>query len=103
MVLNTSTLSPAACLSVVALIIFVLNVSVTNMAEVLVENFTEGTPVDLKNKSSVMQLGYYLVIPYTVLSLLAIALIYMYDHAAYTHRREQQRPTEDAPKEIMMY
>lgn len=103
MVLNTSTLSPAACLSVVALIIFVLNVNVTNMAEVLVENFTEAISVDLKNKSSMMQLGYYLVIPYTVLSLLAIGLIYMYDHAAYTHRREQQRPTEDAPKEIMMY
>lgn len=85
------------------LIIFAVNVSVTNMAEDLVRNFAEGIPVDLKNKSSKMQIGYYLLIPYTVLSLFAIILIYMYDHAAYTHRREQQRPTEDAPKEIMMY
>lgn len=101
--LNRSPLSPAACLSVLALIIFVMNVNLTNMAEALVENFANSIPVDLKNKSSEMLLGYYLVIPYTVLSLVAIALIYMYDHAAYTHRREQQRPTEDAPKEIMMY
>lgn len=86
-----------------ALIIFVLNVSLTNMAEAVVESFANSIPVDLINKSSEMLLGYYLVIPYTVLSLFAIALIYMYDHAAYTHRREQQRPTEDAPKEIMMY
>ncbi|XP_044035465.1 clarin-3 [Siniperca chuatsi] len=95
--------SLSTCLSFVVLIIFVLNVNVTNMAEDLVRNFADAVPVDLSNKSSEMQLGYYLVIPYTVLSLLAIALIYMYDHAAYTHRREQQRPTEDAPKEIMMY
>ncbi|XP_070783791.1 clarin-3 [Enoplosus armatus] len=95
--------SISACLSVVVLIIFVVNVNLTNMAEDLVENFADAIPVDLRNKSSKMLLGYYLIIPYTVLSLLAIALIYMYDHAAYTHRREQQRPTEDAPKEIMMY
>lgn len=83
------------------LIIFVVNVTVTSMAEDVVKNFSEDA--DLRNKSSEMKLGYYLVILYTLLSLLAIALIYMYDHAAYTHRREQQRPTEDAPKEIMMY
>lgn len=71
------------------------------MAEELVKTFTG--EVDLKNKSAEMKIGYYLLIPYTVLSLLAISLIYMYDHAAYTQRREQQRPTEDAPKEIMMY
>ncbi|XP_040885216.1 clarin-3 [Toxotes jaculatrix] len=95
--------SLSACLSFTVLIIFVVNVNVTSMAEDLVENFSEAIPVDLRNKSTEMQLGYYLVIPYTVLSLFAIALIYMYDHAAYKHRREQQRPTEDAPKEIMMY
>ncbi|KAK2884638.1 clarin-3 [Channa argus] len=93
--------SLSTCLSVVVLIIFVVNVSVTSMAEDLVKNFED--TIELDNKSSEMQLGYYLVIPFTVLSLAAIALIFMYDHAAYTHRREQQRPTEDAPKEIMMY
>ncbi|TDG97992.1 hypothetical protein EPR50_G00212560 [Perca flavescens] len=91
----------SACLSVVVLIIFVVNVSVTSMAEDVVKKFSPDA--DLRNKSSEMKLGYYLVILYTLLSLLAIALIYTYDHAAYTHRREQQRPTEDAPKEIMMY
>lgn len=100
---SNGTLSSAACLSVVVLIIFVVNINVTNMAEELVRDFADAVAVDLRNKSSEMQLGYYLIIPYTVLSLVTIALIYMYDHAAYTHRREQQRPTEDAPKEIMMY
>lgn len=86
-----------------AIIIFILNVIVTKMAEEVVQNFSGGVIAALTNKSTEVQLGFYLVIPYVVLSLLAIVLIYMYDHAAYTHRREQQKPTEDAPKEIMMY
>lgn len=94
---------PAACLSVLALIIFVSNVRLTNMGQDVVHSFLGGSPVELSGASSQMQPGYYLVIPYAVLSLISIALIYAYDHAAYTHRREQQRPTEDAPKEIMMY
>ncbi|KAF3853755.1 hypothetical protein F7725_014443 [Dissostichus mawsoni] len=92
-----------ACLSVLVLILFAVNLRVTRMAEKLVKISTGNTPADLRNESTEMMLGYYLVILYTVLSLVAIAVIYIYDQAAYTHRREQQRPTEDAPKEIMMY
>ncbi|XP_059181325.1 clarin-3 [Centropristis striata] len=93
--------SLSACLSIVVLILFVVNITTTSMAEDLVKSFHKDA--ELRNKTTKLRLGYYLTILYTVLSLFAIALIYMYDHAAYTHRREQQRPTEDAPKEIMMY
>lgn len=89
-------------LSVVILAMFVANVLSSQMAEEVVKANTDEA-VDLTNKSTVMQVGYYLVIPYAVLSLIGIALIYTYDHAAYTHRKQQQKPTEDAPKEIMMY
>lgn len=95
--------SISACLSVVVLIIFVLNVAVTSMSEELVDAVGESISVDLKNKSAQMGVGFFLVLPYAVFSVVAISLIFFYDHAAYTHRREQERPTEDAPKEIMMY
>ncbi|XP_071764058.1 clarin-3 [Centroberyx gerrardi] len=94
--------SLSASLSFVVLILIVVNVNFTNMAEEVVKDFARDA-VELRNKRSEMQVGYYLLIPYIVLSLLAIGLIYMYEHAAYTQRKEQQRPTEDAPKEIMMY
>lgn len=84
------------------LILLVVNANLTNMAEDLVHG-TAVRPVDLRNKKAEMQVGYFLIIPCTVIYLVAIALVYTYEHAAYTHRREQQRPTEDAPKEIMMY
>ncbi len=82
---------------------FVANVLSSQMAEDVVKANAGDKTVDLTNRSAVMQSGYYLVIPYALLSFIGIALIYTYDHAAYTHRREQQKPTEDAPKEIMMY
>lgn len=95
--------STSAILSVVVLILYALTITLTNIAETVVLNQAGGLEVQMRNRAAVVQLGYYLVIPYTVLSLAAIAMVYLYDHAAYTQRREQQRPTEDAPKEIMMY
>lgn len=85
------------------LIIYVVNVMATNMAEGLVENLNGSSPAHLRNITSWMGLGYYLVILYALLSMAAIGVIYMYNNTTYKHKREQQRPTEDAPKEIMMY
>ncbi|RVE59785.1 hypothetical protein OJAV_G00191820 [Oryzias javanicus] len=59
--------SLSASLSVLVLILFVINVSVTSLAEDVV--FSVDEDVDL----------------------------------AYTHKQEQEKPTEDAPMETMMY
>lgn len=95
--------SISACLSVLVMIIYAVTVNFTNMAETIVKNNALGIHVETRKRSTEVQVGFFLVIPYTVLSLVAIVVVYLYDHAAYTQRKEQQRPTEDAPKEIMMY
>lgn len=95
--------SISACLSALVLILYAVMVTTTKMAETVVYNEAAGTPVVITNKRWSFHVGFFLVIPYMLLSLGAIAIVYLYDHAAYTQRREQQRPTEDAPKEIMMY
>lgn len=95
--------SISACMALLVLILFVVNVLATQMAEGLVLVSAQGIETELKSKTAEMHVGFFLLIPYILLSLGAIVLIYLYDHAAYTHRREQQKPTEDAPKEIMMY
>ncbi|XP_030631909.1 clarin-3 [Chanos chanos] len=91
----------SACLSLLAIVLFVSNVYVGGVASKLVKD----VPVDLyvRNENIHLQVGYYLVLPYIVVNLLAILVIFLYVHAAYTHRREMEKPTEDAPKEIMMY
>lgn len=95
--------SLSVAVSVTALILYVVAVSATEMSETIVWRYAGGNDVKLRNKSADFKLGYMLVIPYAVLSAGAIVVVYLYDHLAYTQRREQQRPTEDAPKEIMMY
>ncbi|XP_010866978.1 clarin-3 [Esox lucius] len=96
--------SVSACICLMVLILYAVNVQVTSMAEDLVKNdIGASSAVYLTDKTSEFQVGYFLLLPYMGLNLLAILIIYLYEHAAYTHRKNQQRPTEDAPKEIMMY
>ncbi|KPP73997.1 clarin-3-like [Scleropages formosus] len=83
-----------------ALILFVVNVYATDMFESLVMS---EQIVNLEPAEVTMEIGFFFLIPFLVMSLLAILVVFLYQHVAYTHQREQQRPTEDAPKEIMMY
>ncbi|XP_036376741.1 clarin-3 [Megalops cyprinoides] len=92
--------SISAVLSFLALILFLVNMLVVGVPQELVQ---ENVAVELQNENVTMQVGFYMLIPYLVTSLLAILSVYLYEHMAYTQRKEQQRPTEDAPKEIMMY
>uniref|UniRef100_A0AAY4BVH7 Clarin 3 n=1 Tax=Denticeps clupeoides TaxID=299321 RepID=A0AAY4BVH7_9TELE len=91
----------SASASFLALIIFVTNVHVHNFAEDQVRENVGN--VNLTMLKTNMQLGFFLILPYMLLHLLAVLMVYLYVHAAYTRQKEQQRPTEDAPKEIMMY
>lgn len=87
--------------SFLALIIYVSYVHLTKFAVDSVKvNAAGATLGDLKVS---MELGFFLVLPYIAMNVLAFVLVYLYVHAAYTRQREQQKPTEDAPKEIMMY
>lgn len=95
--------SISAALSVLVLILYAVMAMTTSMAETIVLNDAKDTPVKLRNRRADAQVGYFMVIPYTLLSLGGIVIVYLYDHLSYTQRQEQQRPTEDAPKEIMMY
>lgn len=57
----------------------------------------------LKDEVVTFLVGFFMILPYIIVNLLAILLVYLYAHAAYRQRQEQQKPTEDAPKEILMY
>lgn len=59
--------------------------------------------VILENEVVTFLVGFYMILPYVTVNLLAILLVYLYAHAAYRQRQEQEKPTEDVPKEILMY
>ncbi|KAL0964772.1 hypothetical protein UPYG_G00328710 [Umbra pygmaea] len=96
--------SLSACISLLVLVLYVVIITLTSISQDLVQ-IDVGVTIDFTmiDKSSEFQMGYFLMLPYMGLCLLSILLVYLYEHAAYTHRQQQQKPTEDAPKEIMMY
>ncbi|XP_067286757.1 clarin-3 [Pseudorasbora parva] len=91
----------SVCTASLALILYVANAYLGKMFETLVK--ADVANVLLKDVKISLQVGFFLLIPYICLNMVAILVVYLYVHAAYTRRKEQEKPTEDAPKEIMMY
>lgn len=87
-------------MSLLALIIYVASVHLTQYAKGLIGNVPGAS---LEDTIVSMQVGFFMILPYIAVNMLAIVLVYLFVHAAYTRQQQQQKPTEDAPKEIMMY
>lgn len=94
-------ISCLVCVASLALILYVSNAFLGKMFETLVK--ADEANVELQNVNIKLHVGFFLLIPYIFLNVVAIIVVYLYVHAAYTRRKEQEKPTEDAPKEIMMY
>ncbi|KAK1794235.1 hypothetical protein P4O66_011128 [Electrophorus voltai] len=90
----------SASLAFLALLLYLANMFGVKVAQKMVQLDSE---VVVSDEKVTFLVGFYLLLPYIAVSLLAILLVYLYVHAAYTQRREQEKPTEDAPKDIMMY
>ncbi|XP_064176813.1 clarin-3 [Anguilla rostrata] len=92
--------SVSGILSFLTLVLFLINTLVVGVPQELVRN---NVAVNLRDINTELQVGFYLLIPFMATSVIAILSVFMYEHTAYTQRKEQQRPTEDAPKDIMLY
>ncbi|KAI7796898.1 clarin-3 [Triplophysa rosa] len=91
----------SACAAFLALILYVLNVFAVQMFQKLV--LADNDQVKLSHNKTELQVGFFLLIPYIATKLLAILVVYLYAHAAFTRRKQQDKPTEDAPKDIMLF
>ncbi|XP_036427974.1 clarin-3 [Colossoma macropomum] len=83
-----------------ALVLYIFNVFVVKIGEEMAKLDSDTI---LKDEKAHLLLGFYLLLPYIGVNVLAILLVFLYQHEAYTQRKEQERPTEDAPKDIMMF
>ncbi|XP_053496676.1 clarin-3 [Ictalurus furcatus] len=91
----------SACLSFLAMVLNLINLLGINIAKEMV--LKGDNDITLKDGAVTFEAGFFMILPYITVNLLAILLVYLYAHAAYRQRQEQQKPTEDAPKEILMY
>uniref|UniRef100_A0A8B9JU92 Clarin 3 n=1 Tax=Astyanax mexicanus TaxID=7994 RepID=A0A8B9JU92_ASTMX len=90
----------SASLAFLALVLYLINVMVIKLGQELAKHTGD---VVVKDKDMKFMTGFFLLLPYIILNLLAILLVYLYVHIDNTHRRQQEKPTEDAPKDIMMF
>ncbi|KAK6482220.1 clarin-3-like [Huso huso] len=86
-----------------SIVLFVVNTEVYHLSVEMAENQIGSQNVILSEAKNSIGYSYYLMIPAFFCNLFAIIIVYVYQHANYTQRKEQQRPTEDAPKDILMY
>ncbi|XP_007894255.1 clarin-3 [Callorhinchus milii] len=102
-------LSVYACSSVscivmfLAMILFVINTKVNDLSTILVRNSVPQTTIELKHKSDSYGYSFWLILLSLALNITSIVIVYTYQHANYTKQKEQQRPTEYAPKDVLMY
>ncbi|KFQ66542.1 clarin-3 [Pelecanus crispus] len=47
--------------------------------------------------------SYWIMLPTILLNVASIIIIYFYDHASYSKRKEQERPIENAPKDVILF
>ncbi|KAL6475652.1 hypothetical protein MHYP_G00166920 [Metynnis hypsauchen] len=90
----------SASFAFLALVVYLINVFSVKIGKKMAALSSDAS---LEDKNVHLLLGFYLLLPYIGVNLLAILLVYLYQHAAYTQRKEQEKPTEDAPKDIMMF
>ncbi|XP_026770426.3 clarin-3 [Pangasianodon hypophthalmus] len=90
----------SACLAFLAMVLYLINLLGVNIGKKILLSNLNGVLMD---ETVTFLVGFFMILPYITVNLLAILLVYLYAHAAYRQRQEQQKPTEDAPKEILMY
>ncbi|XP_048406864.1 clarin-3 [Stegostoma tigrinum] len=98
------TCSSISCVSTfLAMVLFAVNTSVNNLSTLLVTNSIQGSLVTFELKADNYDYSFWLILLSLVLNITTIGIVYAYQHANYTREREQNRPTEIAPKDVLMY
>lgn len=47
--------------------------------------------------------SYWIMLLIIFLNITSIIIIYFYDHARYSKKKEQERPIENAPKDVILF
>lgn len=47
--------------------------------------------------------SYWIMLLVIFLNIASIIIIYFYDHARYSKKKEQERPIENAPKDVILF
>ncbi|NWV91604.1 CLRN3 protein, partial [Machaerirhynchus nigripectus] len=94
--------SACGVLILIAMILFPVNVQGNSLSEELAHGCSSSLQTHLESKHS-YGYSYWIMLLILVLNTASLIIIYFYDHARYSKKKEQERPIENAPKDVILF
>ncbi|NWV54323.1 CLRN3 protein, partial [Daphoenositta chrysoptera] len=94
--------SVCGVLILIAMILFPVNVQGNSLSEELAHGCSTSLQTHLGSKHS-YGYSYWIMLLILLLNVASLIIIYFYDHASYSKKKEQERPIENAPKDVILF
>ncbi|NXO14934.1 CLRN3 protein, partial [Oriolus oriolus] len=94
--------SVCGVLILLAMILFPVNVQGNRQSEELARECSTSLQAHLGSKHN-YGYSYWIMLLVLVLNIASLIIIYFYDHSRYSKKKEQERPIENAPKDVILF
>uniref|UniRef100_A0A8C3MVE9 Uncharacterized protein n=1 Tax=Geospiza parvula TaxID=87175 RepID=A0A8C3MVE9_GEOPR len=85
-----------------SMILFPVNVEGNSLSEELAHSCSSSLQEHLGSKHN-YGYSYWIMLLILFLNIASLIIIYFYDHARYSKKKEQERPIENAPKDVILF
>ncbi|TRZ19086.1 hypothetical protein HGM15179_008034 [Zosterops borbonicus] len=89
-------------LILIAMILFPVNVEGNRLSEELAHSCSTSLEAHIGSKHT-YGYSYWIMLLIIFLNIASLIIIYFYDHARYSKKKEQERPIENAPKDVILF
>ncbi|NWS91568.1 CLRN3 protein, partial [Toxostoma redivivum] len=95
--------SVCGVLILLAMILFPVNVQGNGLSEHLARGGCSSPLQTLLGSKHSYGYSYWIMLLILFLNIASLTIIYFYDHATYSKKKEQERPIENAPKDVILF
>ncbi|NWS96200.1 CLRN3 protein, partial [Mionectes macconnelli] len=89
-------------LILIAMILFPVNVEAHSLSEELAHECSTSLQSHISSEHS-YGYSYWIMLLVLFLNIASLIIIYFYDHARYSKKKEHERPIENAPKDVILF
>ncbi|NWV03229.1 CLRN3 protein, partial [Ptilonorhynchus violaceus] len=89
-------------LILIAMILFPVNIEGNRLSEELAHRCSTSLQTHLGSTHN-YGYSYWIMLLILFLNVASLVIIYFYDHARYSKKKEQERPIENAPKDVILF
>ncbi|NWH95022.1 CLRN3 protein, partial [Aegithalos caudatus] len=94
--------SVCGVLILIAMILFPVNVEGNSLSEELAHGCATSLQTHIGSKHT-YGYSYWIMLLIIILNAASLIIIYFYEHARYSKKKEQERPIENAPKDVILF